>query len=377
MNRFVYLDNNATTKVDKEVLSAIQPYLNENFGNPSSLYGFGKDVKKAIKNARKMLAKLLNCNADEIVFTSGASESNVTAIMSAIHNNPNKKHIITTKVEHSSILETMKSLENQGYKVTYLNVDEYGRLDLNELQNSISEDVCLISVMLANNELGNIYPIKKIGEIAKEHNILFHCDAVQAVGKIPVDVKDLNVDTLSLSGHKLHALKGVGALYVKNGVNLNSLVFGHQESGRRGGTENVVGIVSLGKAVELLLENNFEHVEYIKNLRDYFEKKIQTQIDGVKVYGDPANRISNTSLIAFKNVDALELMFMLESQGIYVSTGSACNSESAKPSDVLVACKANLKEFSPIRVSLSKYTIMEDIDYLVECLKKNINKLRR
>ena len=250
MNLKIYLDNNATTKCDEEILNAMLPYLKENFGNPSSLYSFSKEVKDKVTEARKNVAKLLNAKESEIIFTSCASESNVSAIMNAVKNNPTKKHIITTKVEHASIMETMKYLEIQGYEITYLSSDNKGRIDLTELKNSIKKDTLLICVMMANNEIGNLYPINEIGEIARENQILFHCDAVQAVGKVKIDVQDMKIDTLSLSGHKIYAPKGIGVLYVKKGISFTPLIFGHQENNRRGGTENVPYIIGIGKAAE-------------------------------------------------------------------------------------------------------------------------------
>ena len=377
MNSNIYLDNNATTKCDEDVLNAMFPYLKEQFGNPSSTYSFGKDVKEEIAKARKTVATLLNADENEIIFTSCASESNVTAIMNAVKNNPNKKHIITTPVEHASIMETMKYLESNDYKVTYLPTDHSGRIDLEELQSAISEDTCLIAIMMANNEIGTIYPIKEIGKIAKENNILFHCDAVQAVGKIPIDVKEMNIDTLSLSGHKIHAPKGIGVLYVNSKVPFTPLIFGHQEKNRRGGTENSPYIIGLGKAVSLLLDDDYEINHQLKQLRDYMEEQIKENIDDVMIYGDIENRLPNTSSIAFKNVKADELLLLLESFNIFVSTGSACNSETAEPSHVLVACKADLENYSPIRISLSKYNTKEEIDLFVKRLTNIINMIRR
>ena len=377
MNNQIYLDNNATTKIAEEVFEAMLPYLKENFGNPSSIYSIGKNVKKAIKEARKNVAKLLNADESEIIFTSCASESNVSAIMNAIRNNPDKKHIITTKIEHASIMETMKYLEKQGYKITYLSVDECGRLNLEDVKKSITPETCLIEIMLANNEIGNIYPIKQISEISKENNILFHCDAVQAVGKIKIDVKELGVDTLSISGHKIHAPKGIGVLYVKKGIEFAPLIFGHQESNRRGGTENVPYIIGIGKAAELILEDNYQSEERVKELRDYFEEQIRSNIEDIHIYGDLKNRTPNTSSIAFKGVNAEELLFMLESFNIYISTGSACNSEIAEPSHVLTACNADLENYSPIRVSLGKYNTKEEIDVFIKNLINIVGMLRR
>ena len=376
MNQKIYLDNNATTKCDEKVLDAMLPYLKEQYDNPSSTYSFEKDVKNEIMKVRKNIAQLLHAEENEIIFTSCASESNVTAIMNAIRMDLNKKHIITTKVEHASIMETMKYLEGIGYMITYLSVDSYGRIDLEELKKSITEDTCLIAVMMANNELGNIYPIKEIGKIAKEHHILFHCDSVQAIGKVPIDVQEMDIDTLSLSGHKINAPKGIGALYVRSGIPFTPLIFGHQENNRRGGTENVAYIIGLGKAVELLLKDR-ETNDQLKQLRDYMETEIQNHIDGVMIYGDFDNRLFNTSSIAFQGVQADELLLMLESFNIYVSTGSACNSKLAEPSHVLTACHANLEEYSPIRISLGKYNTKEEIDIFVKRLINIVRMLRR
>ena len=377
MNQKIYLDNNATTKCDEEVLNVMLPYLKEEYGNPSSTYSFGKTVKEQIKKARQNVAKLINAEENEIVFTSCASESNVTAIMNAIKNNPNKKHIITTMVEHASIMKTMKYLEGLGYEITYLSVDSFGRLNLDELKDSIKNDTCLIAVMMANNEIGNIYPIKEIGQIAKEHNILFHCDSVQAVGKVKIDVKEMNIDTLSISGHKINAPKGIGVLYVKNNIPFVPLIFGHQERNYRGGTENVPYIIGLGKAVDLILNDNYEENIRLKNLRDYMEQQIKETISDVVIYGDLENRLPNTSSIAFKGVKADELLLMLESFNIFISTGSACNSEIALPSHVLTACNADLKNYSPIRVSLGKYNTKEEIDIFVKSLINIVNVIRR
>ena len=377
MNKQIYFDNNATTKCDEEVLKEMLPFLEENYGNPSSIYEFGKDVKEKITLARKQVAKLLNAKEKEIIFTSCASESNVTAIMNAVKNNPNKKHIITTSVEHASILETMKYLEEIGYTVTYLSVDDKGRIDLEELKKSINDDTLLIAIMMANNEIGNIYPIKEIGEIAKKNNIIFHCDAVQAIGKIPIDVKEMQVDTLSMSGHKIHTPKGIGILYVRDGLPYVPLIFGHQENNRRGGTENVPYIIGIGKAAEIILEDYYETNKKLKYLRDKLEKDVKENIEDVMIYGDLDNRLPNTSSMAFKGVKSEELLLVLESFGICVSTGSACNSMIAEPSHVLKACHADLENYSPIRISLGKYNTEEEVDIFVKNLITVVNMLRR
>ena len=378
MNNSIYLDNNATTRIDDEVLNSMMPYLKEQYGNPSSIYSFGANVKEEIKNARKNVAKLLNADLDEIIFTSGASESNTTAIMNAVRNNPEKKHIITTKVEHASIMEAMKYLEQkENYKITYLSVDKQGRINLEELKQSITNDTCLIAVMMANNEIGNIYPINEISKIAKENNILLHTDAVQAIGKVKIDVKDLQVNSLSFSGHKIHAPKGIGVLYIKKDTPFIPLIFGHQEKNRRGGTENVPYIIGLGKACELILNDEYQKNEKIKSLRDKLEEEIKQNIDDIIIYGDIENRVPNTISVGFKGVDAIQLMLMLEGQNILVSTGSACNSEMAEPSYVLTACNADVNNYSPIRISLNKYNTEEEIEVFIRTLKSIIKNMRR
>lgn len=379
MNSKIYLDNNATTKCDDEVLEAMLPYLKDSYGNPSSMYSFSKEIKEKIAEARKNIAELLNAKENEIIFTSCASESNVTAIMNAVNNNPSKRHIITTKIEHASIMETVKYLETtKGYQITYLSVDEKGRLDLNELKNAIRpEDTFLIAIMMANNEIGNIYPIKEIGKIAKENDILFHCDAVQAVGKVKIDVKDMNIDTLSLSGHKIHAPKGIGVLYVKNGINFTPLIFGHQENERRGGTENVPYIIGLGKAVKMLLNDEDKSNKEIERLRNKMERKIKEKIEDSHIYGDLENRLPNTTNVAFKGVQGEEILLVLENYEVYIGTGSACNSKNIEPSHVLTAMGVDLGDSSPIRISIGKYNTEEEIDKFVETLENVVKMLRR
>lgn len=377
MDSLIYFDNNATTKIDEEVFYAMLPYLKEEYGNPSSIYSIGRKTKEEIAKARENIAKLLNSKPENIIFTSCGSESNITAINSSIKLNPTKKHIITTKVEHASIMEMMNQLEKDGYTVTYLNVDSRGCLDLEELKKSIRPDTCLISIMMANNEIGNIYPIKEIAKIAHDKDIIIHCDAVQALGKIKIDVEDLDVDYLSVSGHKINAPKGIGALYIKNSDSFTPLIFGHQEKNRRGGTENVPYIIGLGKAAEIILKDNYQKEKEIESLRDYLEEEVEKNIEDIHIYGDKQNRTPNTSSIAFKGVKADELMLVLESFNIYVSTGSACNSEIALPSHVLTACKANLEDYSPIRISLGKYNTKEEIDIFVKRLINVIGMLRR
>lgn len=377
MNTEIYFDNNATTKCDDEVLKEMLPYLKENYGNPSSLYSFSKQVKDKIQKARKNIAQLINANENEIIFTSCASESNVSAIMNAVNNNPTKKHIITTKMEHTSIIETMKYLETKGYEITYLSVDEKGRISLKELQKAIQkENTALIAIMMANNEIGNIYPIKEIGKIARQNNILFHCDVVQAIGKIKINVKNMNIDTLSLSGHKIHAPKGIGVLFVKNEINFTPLIFGHQENEKRGGTENVPYIIAMGKAIEIILEDNYKTNKKIQYLRDKIENKIKERIEGSYVYGDLENRLPNTTNVAFEGVKGEEILLVLENYGIYVGTGSACNAKNIEPSHVLTAMGIDLSQSSPIRISLGKYNTEEEVDKFVEILERTVKCLR-
>lgn len=376
-SKIIYFDNNATTECEEEVLKEMLPYFKEKYGNPSSLYSFSKQVKERIQQARSNVAKLLNANVNEIIFTSCASESNISAIRNAIQNNPNKKHIITTKVEHASIMETMKCLEKQGYQITYLSVDEKGRIDLEELKRSIKkDDTFLIAIMMANNEIGNIYPIEEIGKIAKENNVLFHCDAVQAVGKMKIDVKNMKIDTLSMAGHKIHAPKGIGVLYIRENLDFTPLIFGHQEDERRGGTENVPYIIGLGKAAKMILEDDNKSNEKIKVLRDKLEKELKEKIEDCYIYGDIENRLPNTTNIAFKGIKGEEILLVLESFGIYIGTGSACNSKSVEPSHVLTAMGVDLSESSPIRISLGKTNTEEEVEKLVEMLTKTVKMLR-
>ena len=377
MDEKIYLDNNATTRIDEKVFNAMLPYLKEEYGNPSSTYSFGKNIKDEINKARENVARMLNTQSYNIIFTGCGSESNVTAIMSSINIDSNKKHIITTKVEHASIMETMKQLEKKGYKITYIGVDNNGRLNLDELKESITNDTVLISVMMANNEIGNIYPIKEIAKIAHDNNVIFHCDAVQAIGKIKIDVEDLDVDLLSISGHKINAPKGIGVLYIKDSEKYTPLIYGHQEKHRRGGTENVPYIIGLGKAAEIIINDNLNKEKEIENLRNYMEDEIKNNIEDVIIYGDLENRTPNTSSIAFKGVKADELMLVLESFNILVSTGSACNSEIALPSHVLTACNADLDNYSPIRISLGKYNTKEEINKFVERLISVVKMLRK
>ena len=375
----VYLDNNATTKLDDAVLKEMMPYLTEQYANPSSIYKFGKVGRKAVENARKIVAKTLNCEEDEVYFTSGGSESDNTAIRGiayACKNNGN--HIITSKIEHPAVLETLKQLEREGFEVSYIGVDEDGIIKLDELKSSIKDTTTLITIMYANNEIGTIEPIEKIGAIAKEHNIIFHTDAVQAVGSVRIDVKSQNIDSLSLSAHKFHGPKGVGALYVRRGVRFNKFINGgHQERNKRAGTENVAGIVGLGKAIELAYEGLEEKNKKIKELRDYYVKEITSKIPYTKINGSMEKRLPGNSNISFRFIEGEGILLNLDNAGICASSGSACTSGSLDPSHVLLAIGLPHEiAHGSIRMSLSKYTTKEEIDYVIEKMVEIVARLR-
>lgn len=376
--REVYLDNNATTAVAPEVLNAMLPYFGEMYGNPSSMHTFGGQVMDAVDTARQQVADLLHCEPDEIVFTASGSESDNTAFWSALQSQPEKRHIITTKVEHPAVLNVCQYWEREGYHVTYLGVDEKCRLDLDEYRDALSPDTALVSIMYANNEVGNIYPIQMLSEMAHERGILFHTDAVQAVGKIPIDLEHMPVDMLSLSGHKIHAPKGIGALYVRKGTRFRSFVRGgHQERGRRAGTENVPYIVGLGVACQLSQEfMKYERID-VALLRDKLENGLLDSIRDSRVNGDVENRTPNTSNISFKNVEGEAILLMLDRLGIAASSGSACTSGSLEPSHVLRAMGVPFNyAHGSIRLSLSRYTTDEDIDYVLKEFPGVIETLR-
>lgn len=377
--RVTYLDNNATTAVSPEVLAAMLPYFGDMYGNPSSMYTFGGQVAGAVENAREQLANLLGADSSEILFTSSGSESDNTAFWSALQSQPDKKHIVTTRVEHPAVLNVCKYWERQGYRVTYLGVDNFGRLDPEEFKNALEDTTALASVMFANNEVGNIYPIQQLAEIAKERGVLFHTDAVQAVGKTPIDLSHLPVDMLSLSGHKIHAPKGIGALYIRKGTKFRSFIKGgHQEKGRRAGTENVPYIVGLGMAAKLSGDfMQHERVD-VALLRDELEKGLLNQIPDSRVNGDIDNRLPNTSNISFKNVEGEAILLMLDRLGIAASSGSACTSGSLEPSHVLRAMGVPFNyAHGSIRLSLSRYTTREEINYVIENFPSVIETLRK
>lgn len=374
-----YFDNSATTKVKKEVMDKMFPYFVESYGNPSSLYALGRIAKAGIEEARKQVANLINCDKNEIYFTSGGTESDNTALKGIMYLNKNKgKHLITTKIEHHAILNTCKTLEENGYKVTYLNVDKEGIIDLEELINAITKDTVLISVMFANNEIGSIEPIEKVGRIAKEKGIIFHTDAVQACGNVEIDVKKMNIDMLSLSGHKIGAPKGIGALYVNKTIEFKKLIDGgHQERDKRAGTENVAGMIGLGEACKIAKNNMEAHVHKLQKLRDFYFSEIQNEIPDIQINGSMEHRLSGNSNISFKGIDGNELLMKLDEKGICASAGSACSSGSGMPSHVLTAIGVT-SEYAEgtLRVTFGDENTKEDVEYLVENLTQIVKEIR-
>lgn len=379
MNQIKYFDHAATTAVKEEVLKEMIPFFNIDFGNPSSMYSIGRRAKKAITESRQKVAKALNANEKEIYFTSCGSESDNLAIKGIAFANKDKgNHIITTKIEHPAVLNTCKTLENEGFEVTYLGVDEFGLIDLEELENAITEKTILISIMFANNEIGTIQPISEIGNIAKKHKVFFHTDAVQAVGNVKIDVKKQNIDALSLSAHKFYGPKGIGALYVKTGINFKKIQDGgHQEKNKRAGTENVANIIGLGKAIELAYQNIDEYNNKLINLRDYYVSEVKKRIPYVKLNGHTEKRLPGNANISFEFVDGESLLFNLDMKGICASSGSACTTGSLNPSHVLLAI--GLPEGianGALRTTFGEENTKEDVDYLVNSLVEVVEKLR-
>ena len=374
-----YFDNSATTRVKEEVLQEMFPYFCEEYGNPSSMYSVGREAKRALEKARVRVSKLINCKPKEIYFTGCGSESDNTAIKGIAYRNRKKgNHIITSKIEHPAVLHTCQSLEKHGFEVTYLNVDKDGFINLSELENSIKPNTILISIMFANNEIGTIEPIREISKIAKKHNIIFHTDAVQACGNVDIDVRKLGIDMLSLSGHKLYAPKGVGALYVKEGIEFEKFMDGgHQERDKRAGTENVAEIVGLGKAAELAKNNMEKHQEHLRTLRDYYIKNIEEKITDAKLNGPRENRLPGNANFSFPGINGEELLIYLDERGICASSGSACTTGSMDPSHVLVAIGLD-KNMSKgaLRTSFGEENTLEDVDFLVDSLVEILNKMR-
>jgi len=376
--KVVYVDNNATTQVAPEVLEEMLPYFHDLYGNPSSMHSFGGQVGAKLKEARQKMAGLIGATPDEILVTSCGSESDNTAIRATLESYPDKKHIITTRVEHPAILNLCEYLAENGYRITFLPVDRQGRLNPEDLYNSLSDNTAIVSIMWANNETGVIFPIEEMARVVRERGVVFHTDAVQAVGKIPINVQQVPVDMLSLSGHKLHGPKGIGALYIRKGTKFSPfLIGGHQERGRRGGTENVASIIGLGKACELAAKHIGEENERVKHLRDKLENEILKRVPNAMVNGDRERRLPNTTNISFEYVEGEAILLMMNELGICASSGSACTSGSLEPSHVLRAMGVPFTAaHGSIRFSLSIYNTEEEIDFIVEQLPPIIERLR-
>lgn len=377
-NTTIYMDNSATTPVRKEVAEEMIPYLTENFGNPSSIYDPGKTSKNAVEDARKKVAYAIGAEENEIYFTSGGTESDNWAIKGIAFANKSKgKHIITSAIEHHAVLHTCEWLESQGFEVTYLPVDKYGMVVPEDLKNAIRNDTILISIMLANNEIGTIQPVEEIGKIARKNRIYFHTDAVQAIGHVPIDVRKMNIDLLSLSGHKFRGPKGCGALFIKKGTKIETLLHGGaQERKRRAGTENVPAIVGLGKAIELATGEIEESNKTLLALREQLIKGL-LKIPKTHLNGHPAERLANNVNVTFEYIEGESLLLLLNSKGIYASTGSACNSTSLEPSHVLTACGVPHEiVHGSLRLSLGNMNTEKDVDRVLEALPEIVQKLR-
>ena len=380
MTKGIYLDNNATTMVDPAVVEVMLPYFSEQFGNPSSMHSFGNKVGKAIKEARQNVQTLIGAEHDsEIIFTSCGTESDSTAILSALRAQPDRKEIITTVVEHPAILTLCENLEKDGYTVHRLKVDGKGRLDLNEYKSLLSDKVAIVSVMWANNETGTLFPVEQMAEMAHAAGVLFHTDAVQAVGKIPMDLKSTKIDMLSISGHKLHAPKGIGVLYLRRGVRFRPLLRGgHQERGRRAGTENTASIVALGEAAKMAMQYMEHENTYVKALRDKLEDGILASVPNAFITGDPENRLPNTANIAFEYIEGEAILMLLNKDGIAASSGSACTSGSLEPSHVMRAMDIPYTAaHGSVRFSLSRYNTESEIDAVIAAVPKIMEKLRK
>jgi cysteine desulfurase len=374
----IYLDNNATTQVAPEVLDAMHPYFREFYGNPSSMHTFGGNVSKRLKEAREQVAALIGAMPDEIIFTSCGTESDNTAIHSALAVQPDKRHIVTSRVEHPAVKSLCEHLANDGYQVSFIPVDSEGRLNMDRYQESLMSDTALVSLMWANNETGVLFPVEEAAAMAKEKGILFHTDAVQAVGKIPINMKNNSIDMLSISGHKLHACKGVGVLYLRRGTKFSPfMIGGHQEKNRRSGTENTPGIIGLGMACELAARHMEEENTRVKALRDKLQNKILIKIPNSRINGNSENRLPNTTNISFEFVEGEAILLMLNEYGICASSGSACTSGSLQPSHVLRAMGVPFTmAHGSVRFSLSIYNTEEEIDFVIEKFPPIIERLR-
>lgn len=379
MNDLIYLDNAATTAVKPEVFEAMKPYMMENYANPSSVYSFAGKAKKAVDDTREQIADMLHAEASEIYFTGGGSEADNWAIKGVAEAYKSKgKHIITSKIEHHAVLHTCDWLERNGYEVTYLDVDENGVISLEDLEKAIRPDTILITIMFANNEIGTIEPVKEIGAIAKKHGVLFHTDAVQAFAHVPIDVKEMNIDLLSASGHKFHGPKGIGFMYMRNGLRVGAFIHGGaQERARRAGTHNVPGIVGMGAAAKLMAENMNEFAKKEIEVRDYLISRIEKEIPYIKVNGHREKRLPNNVNVCFRFIEGESLLIMLDQKGICASSGSACTSGSLDPSHVLLAIGlVHEIAHGSLRLTLSEETTKEEADYVVDNLKGIVERLR-
>jgi cysteine desulfurase len=374
----IYLDNNATTAIDPQVLDAMLPYLREQYGNPSSAYSFGKKVARAIDQAREQVASLVHCDPAEIVFTSCGTESDNSAIQSALLIDRDRKHIVTSKVEHSAILKQAETLARRGYEISWLDVDEHGLLDLTALEQAIRPDTAIVSLMWANNETGVLFPIEEIAGICQRKQTIFHTDAVQAVGKVPIDLGSGAIQFLSLSGHKLHAPKGVGALYVNRRARFNPfLIGGSQEEKRRGGTHNTASIVGLGKAAELAAEHLAEENTRVRNLRDRFEQEVMARISGIQINGDPERRLPNTANLAIEGADSEALLMLLDQKGVCCSAGSACTAGALEPSHVLRAMGFSTERArASLRFSFGRFNTEQEVSSAIGILETAVEKVR-
>lgn len=378
-DKVIYLDNAATTRVLPEVFEAMKPYFTEYYGNPSAIYTFAGTANDAVTSAREKIANVIGAKPEEIYFTAGGSESDNWALKATAEAYASKgKHIITSKIEHHAILHTAQWLEKQGYEVTYLDVDENGLVDLEQLKAAIRPDTILISIMAANNEIGTIEPLKEIGEIAKEHGILFHTDAVQAFAHTPINVDEMHIDMLSASGHKINGPKGIGFLYIRKGVKIRSFVHGGaQERQRRAGTLNVPGIVGMGKAAEIAAKNMEESIAYQTKLRDHLIARVMEEIPYTKLNGHPTQRLANNANFCFRFIEGESMLILLDQSGVCGSSGSACTSGSLDPSHVLLAIGLPHEiAHGSLRLTLSNDTTLEDIDFVVDRLKGIIEHLR-
>lgn len=379
MDKIRYFDHAATTAVDELVVKEMLPFFSLEYGNASSMYSISRNAKRAIEQARNRVARCINADSKEIYFTSGGSESDNLAIKGIAYANRHRgNHIITSKIEHHAVLESCETLEKEGFEVTYLKVDENGFVNVGELKNAIKSNTVLISIMFANNEIGTIEPISEIGKITRQNNIIFHTDCVQAVGNCLIDVANMNIDALSMSGHKLYGPKGIGVLYVKNGVDFVKLQNGgHQERNKRAGTENVPGIVGMGKAIEIAYSNFERNTNKLKEMRDYFWKEIQNRIPNVKLNGDKEKRLPGNCNISFEGIEGEELLLKLDAKGICASAGSACSTGTSEPSHVLTAIGLpSGLVMGTLRLTFGNENTKEDIDYLIQNLEETVKELR-